>query len=136
METGVPTCDLCLFDKVVVLLREDLIEVCPRLICGRFLLPLLEIHGVQSFLVNIVIGFLDYFLGGEVCLSVLCEIYFIFHMLKSDINRPANLYRFCQGLSASLEIRCPNIPIPLHEVIYEVLCCDVVEPHVPPVSLW
>ena len=63
---------------------------------------------------------------GEGYLSILRELDFIFHMLKLDINRAKKLYRFFRDLSECLEIRCPNLPVPLHEVIHKALGGDAV----------
>ena len=104
----------------MVLLRKYFLEVCTRMIRGHFLPPLLEGQGLQPCLVNSVLGFLEYFLGGEGNLAALYKLYCIFHALKVDTNGAVKLYRLRQGLSECLKIRCPNIPIPLHEVIHEV----------------
>ena len=120
MELGVPTCDLCIFKKVLILLSESFFEVFPCLIRGRFIPPVLESQGVHPCLVNSVIGCLDYFLNCEGSRAVLSGLSCIFHALKVDITRAFNLYRFYQGLSASFGNIWPNLPIPLHEVIHEV----------------
>ena len=118
MKLGVPTCDLCLFDKVMVILIEELLEVFPRLVCGRFLPSLLEVQVVKICLVNSVIGCLGYLIGCEGRLAILGKLNCISHVLKVDINMSVNLCRFFQGLSSSLNIRYLNLPIPLHEVFH------------------
>ena len=67
----------------------------------------------------------------EGSLDVLSELDRILHSLEVDIDRVFKLNRFRQGLPARLEIRGSNSPLPIHEVIHEVLGSDAVEPHLP-----